>query len=268
MFIIDAAARHVLLYLQNGGERVPESHPFMAHESSSSNEHNNKNSRKKKKGRCSKLPNSDNIAAVDEHLHVSTDSTELDESAELTKGCSDDSLILNSQENVSCNIVDHKKDEEYEQSPYISSFNEDELVSETNVGTTDMPTSIPAAQPHQHQNHEKNAPPVSSTASYQSTEAVLSSLGRLNNMEGSEKHAIVHSFGNIDRELSAIASVRDDLFADSVHSYDSNHITRTDIVQLLENMESVRSISYDTVRNTFSLINILVCYFELAEIEK
>jgi hypothetical protein len=288
MCIIAAAAKHVLAYLQNGGERIsPDHYPVSATETFSNNK--SKKKVKRKKGKKCKEP-----------MEYSEDISDCDVMADL---------------NLNKNIK-NKHDSDSDKEVYYEGHKEERGIEKKRVeddghdGGTGMPgmyyedvsyaTEAWLEVAHTDSKELQTSPTHERTRgaegthqmSYTSPQSVpLPSSRPLNGspMKNVTQHKLLHhdrahdmqdntthnhniqnkshihtiasthdqplytttsiptftstqpftTRSSINQELSGIAASRDDLFTDSVASFDSANITRDEFILLMEKMETV-----------------------------
>ena len=278
MCIIDAAAKHVAIYLQNGGARVP-SASIRASRSSRSWECRSPEDAGTKKGRrrsksststskrtCTRrqpstlgepVEYSEDISEVHVHSPINVignnGSFELSPSQEggvqediddEDEGGGEVNLTFAWQDEIGQDI--EKSQDDYQQLEMPSShLTEDDVKS---FGSLDINAS--GDKDGEKPNKELAGSPrvdSSTVVESESLKAISATSKSLtHSSEDISKHIIGTDTGkpfvtrnNVENELSAIMAARDDLFADSVYSCEANLVRRDEVVLLMERTEAV-----------------------------
>ena len=224
MLIIAAAAKHVQLYLENGGQRVPLSPPSGSHpplpgsSSSSSGGGDEKGSSRSKRGgrrgRGGGRGGGGDSARLEEPWECSEDISEEEQASPSRQSQSQSQRLSATEEEDRLDDHDDKGSDSGSGSgsngaqhphPHTLAWLDQSPLTEQQPGEQ-QPPRLPtaktqeassAAPRHQHQNHERAAPPVqqlssatttttatATTCDMYTTEAVLNSLGRFSCRDG------------------------------------------------------------------------------------
>jgi hypothetical protein len=274
MCIIDAAAKHVAIYLENGGARVPSAsiRASRSWECRSPEDAGTKKGRRRSKSSTSKrtctrrqpsqlgepVEYSEDISEVHVHSPINVignnGSFELSPSQEggvqediddedEDEGGGEVNLTFAWQDEIGQDI--EKSQDDYQQLEMPSHLTEDDVKS---FGSLDINAS--GDKDGEKPNKELAGSPrvdSSTVVEFESLNAISATSKTLtHSSEDVSKHIIGTDTGksfvtrnNVENELSAIMAARDDLFADSVYSCEANLVRRDEVVLLMERTEAV-----------------------------
>lgn len=234
MLMIAVAARHVLAYLEKDGERVP-----VEKKAKKKRSHKNKNAHLGKRKSQS-------------HTHSSSD---VDNSNDLQNMTQDSNNVAGGEqeavkvESMSCetdNVSGSQDLHDRKNACGVSHDNTELLSSQENCveESAELPEKPSSANQRSEDDilsEQKGVEENQKTISFPfqcESEFQKSATVAVNERNGTENNKVnIFGSSNLEKELSAIVG-RDELFADSVASCNSDNLTRAEFIVMMEKMES------------------------------